>query len=791
MAAYTMAPNMEHPRQSVDVGERYDSYPFPQPIQSPPTHYRHPSDEEKLLPRVSRPRAAGQEAALLETSFFRTLMSFSWLIHVIAVGCTAAAVQMTFRNVYWADEADWNQRFLWSILRGTRIQDILQFAAKLYEIIIVTSLSAMVMHVLRRMLVGDGIAWGLLSGAYQVGAPGYLFSRQLWSPLAKPSRKGNFFMALGLAILVVYANTVGPFCAIIISPVLEWWPVADPYNGQSLTTHIMALPEQVYKQVLSGNDFAGSDSDEDSCQNFGVANCPDSAFRDIKELLEAWADSNAKPSTQIKLNGAETAKELVSSLSFSTANEHLALSTTLHSSVVELVGAFWNFIDTDSTKRNVNEVKRPRFYPEKDDVYAPLVQVQCSQYTYSELRESNETPSFHMSRMRNFSSYYSPGTEDSYKKRARWDVPSELWDLDRVNLNETTFTWVDVGALADSGQPSIGALLSVPVLTPVNGEEIQDSLLLPCMIDARWAGSKMTYDPKTDNLIPNNLTDLQALAPYWENSNSRPGSLVRPNIHITQEWAQNYLNHELGDADNFSGRAMPWLLDAFINWRSRDDTLSFQTSNYTSTVSARQRNNEAARAVATVLALAISEGVSRSSLMTDIGMILDTIDADAVLWKPLYLQASSEFSRPRDMLLSDIRGRYYPINWKVERRGWGYGFRTPTILGGVIILLAHAGLVVAFSVYVLWFRLRSHGWASGAWGGLSEMLALALSSRKPRDHQTLGELVAGGNKWQTMRTNVSVRTFNQEEVELVFDNIRGLPEAGTGSRLTIGRAYSN
>lgn len=64
---------------------------------------------------------------------------FSWvhpLVHLLPVGVTIAILQLTFREIYWEDDTRYDARW----------QAVLQFPAKLHEILIVGSLSAIVLQ---------------------------------------------------------------------------------------------------------------------------------------------------------------------------------------------------------------------------------------------------------------------------------------------------------------------------------------------------------------------------------------------------------------------------------------------------------------------------------------------------------------------------------------------------------------------------------------------------------------------------------------------------------------------
>jgi hypothetical protein len=235
------------------------------------------------------------------------------------------------------------------------------------------------------------------------------------------------------------------------------------------------------------------------------------------------------------------------------------------------------------------------------------------------------------------------------------------------------------------------------------------------------------------------------------------------------------------------------MLNAFVLQVDQEgDFHDFQTSNFTESMSLDDVRRQAARAVSTILALTMTDAVSRSALMSNPGLVTHDNGNGTVEWQGLWLQSSGGNRETETWEAEELEGRYV-IHWETERHGWGYGFRTPTMIAGVIIMMLHAVVVVLFSVYVLWFRVRGTGWASTAWGGLGEILALALASRKPRNEALVRRIASSDDKWNDSRTLVTVRTFDHMGVELVMDDGMGALEDPnrSGSRLTLGRSYSN
>jgi hypothetical protein len=88
----------------------------------------------------------------------RSAVLVSFFVHLPPIGVTFEILQLSFRNVYFAD-ADVGNRVKLSAL---------QVARKVHEILVLLSLSSMVLHYTRKVLVSqEGVSFGLLEAAYQ------------------------------------------------------------------------------------------------------------------------------------------------------------------------------------------------------------------------------------------------------------------------------------------------------------------------------------------------------------------------------------------------------------------------------------------------------------------------------------------------------------------------------------------------------------------------------------------------------------------------------------------------
>ncbi|KAK1033101.1 hypothetical protein LTR33_016757, partial [Friedmanniomyces endolithicus] len=96
-------------------------------------------------------------------------------IHILPICVSIVIISISTINIY-----------LGRTLRGSIASiavniALLQGAAKMQELLIVGSTTAVVMHVLRHELVsGDGVPFGLLGGGFQFSGLGYFWAPEFW-----------------------------------------------------------------------------------------------------------------------------------------------------------------------------------------------------------------------------------------------------------------------------------------------------------------------------------------------------------------------------------------------------------------------------------------------------------------------------------------------------------------------------------------------------------------------------------------------------------------------------------
>ncbi|KAH0425214.1 hypothetical protein CcaCcLH18_11107 [Colletotrichum camelliae] len=738
----------------------------------------------------------------------RRLWDKTWLIHFAAVAFTGAVVQFTFREFYWFDEDNWDSAWLSHIARQDVTINVLQFVAKVHEILIVASVSAMVMHACRRMLVGDGIPFGFLTGAYQVSSAEWLFSKNyIWAAKKRrPDTSSRHYIstrkhvAMGLAALCicVYCNTVGPSSAIVVIPELGWWEVKSSLHDSVGVSYVMTSLGRFFPLALTDESIPSG------CNYTTSVNgtwCPQSGY----DELEMWAKtvSGGGPFSPMDITQADSGvRRQVSSSTMGrevkneAAGEDnarlLSVATTPHSSLTELSGAFWSYVEAHEIA-GVERIGRPQLYP-KEEVYSPLVQVQCKIFAYTDTRSASVgdevvKPFFDTSEMRNFTAL-AREEEASYQKRT-WPVPEQFWNYarDHGSLNRTNFTWVDAAAIFPES-PSLASVLEVPMVLCHGADHCaQDSLIIPCMMDVRWAGVEVSLDPNKDRLLQHNLSDLsKTFKDKWDDPKIHKWeplqSLSAQNVPISMEWA-NLLNEPMNDTRSGSGNvilnttAMASLFEKFV-YSSESLNRNFTAPLFRQDTPFPEMVDSVGRTVARVISHTLVDGMSRVTYWNDLGLVREDYNNGTFSAVDLTNIAGGLIAKPQNTNTTML-ANWTTFHWKLRRYGYGFGFASRTTQFGVVILLAHVAMVLVYTLYILLFRFSKRGWSSGAWGGLDEMLLLAITSRPTKTTRFAGTGISSNRMFEA---RARIRERGYDEVELIVGD-----ETEDEHRLRQGKKY--
>jgi hypothetical protein len=255
----------------------------------------------------------------LERSIGPLLLSFLW--HVLPTLATIALVSLSIWEVFWFDNDPSTDKVP---IQGINISlnellNLLQFVAKIHEILLVGSIAAMVVHRVRVRLLGNhGLPLGLLTGGYSVGSAEYFFSAAFRSGFNRR------FWSLSLLIFAftLLANTFGPASAIALVPSLDWWQMKKPFGGEALPVVFDVGRDKWWPLEITKNDTIITSLNgtlpEATCilsANLREG-CPASGYDD----LLAWTVSNANVAVFV----SHFVSVRISALSNSGANRCLA-----------------------------------------------------------------------------------------------------------------------------------------------------------------------------------------------------------------------------------------------------------------------------------------------------------------------------------------------------------------------------------------------------------------------------------------------------------------------------------
>ena len=735
-----------------------------------------PEDDSSLLKdEVEQPTSRSQEP---EKVVLKPGLPFgSFAIHIVASVFTLVVLCLSFGNIYAFDEGT-------SSSGSSMANDFLhalQFAVKLHEIIVLASLTSIVMYfLLKRLVDGNGIPLGLLTSAYQISSISTLFTKSMWS--GSWSRESRFVLLLLFTIF--YGNLVGPSSGIVLIPNLGWWPISDPYNGQPWTAWLGCTNEDCYPMQMSNPNQTGLDGCETSEYTYL---CPGGGF----DELYIWANSYSHAATNPNITMTEAMsgaqRQLLSSTVKANNGSYVAIATTLHHSMVQLTGLFWEYL---SGHGDISHFSDRPLLSSSDDAHinAPVVQVQCDYFDDAEARKGNVQVIYPTSALNNFTAVQYPSNG--------LPVNASLYNFSST-LRDVTFNWIDLGKSnggnLSRGNPSLGAFFMLPAgLQTVNNVTTQIGALVPCTVDARWAVSELHYDPSNGNAIGTNLTDPTVFA--------RPGDLLDQqetlaingtSIYIDPSWAA-MLNAPGVQAKDVTGEQyntsmLLALVDIFMNGTIAQFTPVEQSKDdYATSVK---------RTMSTLLSMIIADGLSRSvyGLPNPLLTLQDT--ATNITATGLEFQSGGIYNTPRteNLTLAEIKSGAPYVVYSVSRYGYAYSWKqSKMVQSGIAVLLIHVIVATVFMIYRVRTHRKSAGWSSNAWGQVGELLALALVSSGTDARKALKGVAGGVKKRDTWSRYVRIRERGQSGLEMVVEAHRrshGSRSEKRELRVKVGKKY--
>ncbi|KAL8692361.1 MAG: hypothetical protein Q9218_002612 [Villophora microphyllina] len=630
----------------------------------------------------------------------------------------------------------------------------LQFAAKLHEMAMQSSLAVIVFGYVRHVLFsGNALPIGALLSGLQLTQISYLWSMELWGiASAKIPWKRKVAVMTFIIVAVLLASTVGPSSAILLIPNLNYWPAGSTHIWMNVTA------PDLWPSRLDGSNLPAYCSQAPNASNV----CPSSEWQSISDYL-SLANGKIPPDLRgpfvvspysVQLTGQGSLRQLIIQHHIydnETApyDQAAAQATTQQGAVADALSAtsaLWDIALQNSDSP---------FFDQRDvvqsivaDNFQPYTLVSCGADIIQD--ETDDRP---------VAFPIPPGSSPDMLHKANITTNSalpmyaiEYSGLSRSDILNTPgarsgyrVRWVELPEDPFNGT-SIGAVILQPTMNETQG-------ILLCNLAAGWGSSSMNMSSSPaasgTDLASSSLYDPNSLLPQSSDYSRRIADSVvtfelplfpQQKINISEAWAK-YLD-----------ASIPALNTTVIN----------------ALMGRKMDGQDDATSANIILAGLLANGLSRTAFNSQLQGKLRTafnpkINAsipDGNFW----------FTGKGDVFKVDpVRSKNW-VRLRVDSSVEGYAFSTegfaPKLTAAV--LLIYCALVVAHFCYA-----TISGVSSTSWDSIAELVVLAVNSSPTTQ---LRNTCAGITQLSVFRTPIRILTgkdVNDEEdhLELVFGHV--------------------
>lgn len=627
-------------------------------------------------------------------------------------------------------------------LAGTKGQDDekmagLQLAAKLHELTIQASIAAMLLQYIRHELaLRQGLPFGALFAGQLFKDISFLWSSEFWGT-AKGTfadRKHRWRLILLLVVCALLGLTVGPASATLLKPRMGAWPA----GGTEFWINVPS--DSLWSTNITASGVPPS------CINTSTdRSCPSGDWQTLaQDYLPFWqrTDKQGYIPGVIRIPGLKSIREMypqtrAPSQQFS---RPFTTATTQYSTIADAVaemGRLWAWVVAAAWR---TKGKPWRFWSHKEAHFSvsaqqAIVHVRCSMKDSLASNSSDKVAKIYD--LTDFAAFQNKGDFPLYADEVAHRGYSEKPAEPRVFLEWTS------SIQPKNGHPALVAEIQVPV---VNASDYESSL---CTVDARIAPAKIQGTRNTYTVITSHLQESSLWNPAGVHGTYGADNSWR-SIVIDPAWAA-FLNPKIGSLDSAVVHEL-----AMAAGILKDD---------------EARANEKIYVIESILALMISNGLSRTNFNRGIIGELEDWDFDS----------STPTCGPWCSQMMPLRGpmghggSVYTINnhatqnatkltMIAEAVGYAYSPKGFTTILSITVLFLYSCIVLAHWGYMIRTRKSSSSWQSSA-----EIAALAMNSRQT---DVLTNTGCGVETSRIFKQSVRVVSVGGR-LELAF---KGLPE---------------
>ncbi|KAK1825894.1 hypothetical protein QBC39DRAFT_317647 [Podospora conica] len=766
-----------------------------------------PSQEwEPLEERARGPSGKPSGKTVLLGTEARIWTSF---VHIIPMVVAGVLVRINLQRWFWFYEADAFLDLPLGInISIQTISNALQLAAKLHELLVVASLAAITVKVVKRKLVESELPLGLLTGAYRVGDLQYFSTGYFWGGVFSTS------LLLGLFLLVntIVATLVGPASAILMVPELDWFPAEDAFSNLQGPGPIIydSSPNETWPRVLdvtaspSNESVFGCDLDAGRVAYW----CPLGGFSTLWNWVAGWGISSLTNSPDFREPSGAVRREIISSSisrgglfgvdaidAFLDIHPYLRGNTTYTTTVsmapLLTIGRLINYLEFKGVNiGSLSQSKNKKFRMTtlaSSPIYQPLVQTRCVGYDRDNISDSNE-PYFDNT----YAECFGDPECERLTATSRWVIPRVLWNL----------TGTDFGAAFLNPDAIGGIPLHAVVQAPYYREKEEDVKiwLFACVIVAHWAPSVLTVSPSESDVVQSNITDpteffLVNYDDFFDPkmpNRSTSQYPMGPAIHFTDGWT-NLLDPIFTNVTSITNTsattdetALSRLLSPLLINLSGDLNESM-VFNPAGTAEQKHRaqstlQNVIGSFVADALArvnskkkryaVKVDNSTHMQLISIDQAMGLDARDIILQFENDTVLYGSAKVPLP-NLTYEEFRRGYEQnitrFDFEVDKYGYGSGKEGPTMRFALAVMYMYFSLIGLYTIYVavLIYLRRPNGVPTvDAWGDLQNLLLLAWAAKSDPEHVPGSSLDGAWRKFGIWSSQVGIRVDDTGRAQL-------------------------
>jgi hypothetical protein len=599
-------------------------------------------------------------------------------------------------------------------LTGTSGQDTekllaLQFAAKLHELLMLSSLGEILFsETVKQLVFGDGLPFGSIAVGLQFNQISYLWSREFWATSRATFKRKNLIFP-AIIICTLLGVSIGPSSATAMKPTLGDWPAGET------TFWLNATAEELWPSTLSLTNNKTCTRSPKTCGNLSAwTSLADNFFKYWGH--EALGNIRAMPES-VQIPGEVSIRTLNARFRgpFTLYQPEITTATVQPDAIANVVNTIrqiWLRANGARCYSAGGGIREQNFCTYQDitwsvDALQPAVYVACHG------ESSTVTPKF-------------PTLASETDQPSLVEYAVNLTN-DSLGSAISPITWVD---LSDQKlkRASVGAII-MPI-----GEQPLGKTTYACTIDARWANvtikSSFLGLPYIVNGEPPN---------WYQPQDEYPDQYQGRHVSISPAWA-SLANPPLVAAQNTSSSPFDILLNA--------TTLSIGESQYM------------AEKIEAILAVLLADRMARVSADATLqGTITNINQVLQISGGQLFSASPSEF-------------QYHSLTFQTAVTGFAYGLYSTTgiiasTLVSIIILLCYIAIAVTYVLYTLCIS----GLFISQWKNVLDLVALASHSdvtHIPSMHDTS----TGIKSTRPLKTLVVLRPANSH-IEMVFDEKEG------------------